>query len=251
MIIRKLCDNSREYGEIDSTNEEMSRLLGKEELEEGTVVRTNYQSRGKGHQENTWVSERGMNLLFSILLKPEFLPAEDAFFLSRIVSLSLVDIIDKQGIRRHIKWPNDILVGTGKICGILIENSILRDRISHSVIGVGLNVNQKKFDAGIPDPTSMLLEKGCQFGMNLLLNGFRSALEGWYQVLQSGHKDQIMDAYLKNLYLLKEPAEFSDQGGVFTASIIGVLPSGELEVLLEGGEIRRYGFKEIEYLRPV
>ena len=248
MIIRKLSRNTREYREIGSTNEEMNRLLVGEELEEGTVIRTAYQSAGKGHRGNTWLSDRGMNLLFSILINPGSLPAEEAFHLSRIISLALIDVIDKQEIKARIKWPNDILVGARKICGILIENSIVGERISHSVIGVGLNVNQGKFDAGIPAPTSLFLEKGCQFDMNLLLEDFRSSLESWYQVLLYGLKDRIMEAYLDNLYRLELPAQYSDGESVFTASIRGVLPGGELEVLLEGGEIRRYGFKEIEYL---
>lgn len=243
----KLSKHTREYREIASTNEEINRLLVKDELEEGTVIRADYQSAGKGHHGSAWLSVRGKNLLFSILLKPEFLPAEEAFHLSRIVSLSLVEVIGKQGIKAHIKWPNDILVGRRKICGILIENSIVLNRISHCVIGVGLNVNQEKFDAGIPAPTSLSMEKGCQFDMNLLLDEFRSAMEEWYQVLLSGDKARIMDAYLNNLYLFKVPAQYSDRKSTFTASIIGVLPWGELEVLLEGGEIRRYGFKEIEY----
>ena len=237
-----------EYGKIGSTNEEMNRLLGKEDLEEGTVIRAEYQSAGKGHRGNAWLSDRGMNLLFSILLKPGYLPAEEAFHLSRIVSLALTDVIDKQGIKTRIKWPNDILVGTRKICGILIENSITGDRISHSVIGVGLNVNQGIFNTGIPAPTSLFLEKECQFDMKLLLEEFRSFMEGWYQVLLYGHKDRIMDAYLDNLYRLEVPAQYSDGESVFTASICGVLPGGELEVRLERGETRRYGFKEIEYL---
>ena len=226
----------------------MNRIIGMEELEEGIVIRAAYQLSGKGHRGNTWLSEPGKNLLFSILLKPEFLPVDTAFHLSRIVSLALVEVIDKQKLKASIKWPNDILVRSRKICGILIENSIIRNSISHAVIGIGMNVNQEKFDDGIPTPTSLLLEKRCHFDMNLLLEDIRSALERWYQVLLTGNTKQIMDEYLEHLFGLRIPANYSDGETVFRASINNVLPGGELEVLLEGGGIRRFGFREIKFL---
>ena len=249
MTIRKLSGETREYSEIGSTNEELNRLLGMSDLEEGTVIRADFQSAGKGHQGNRWMGESGKNLLFSILLKPDSLAVDRAFHLSRIASLSLNEVLDKQGIKSSIKWPNDIFVGSRKICGILIENSIIRNRITQSVIGVGLNVNQEEYDTSIPFPTSMYLEKGCHFDMKLLLDDFRLALRSWYEALLAGNEDRIMDIYIDRLYLLDRPSAFSDGKSVFTASIRGVLPGGELEVLLENGEVRRYGFKEIEYLQ--
>lgn len=248
MVFNKLSRITKNYGEIDSTNEEMNRLLEAESLEEGTVIRADYQSAGKGHQGNIWWSEKGKNLLFSILLKPVRVPADKAFYLSRITSLTLIEVLDKHGITAMIKWPNDILAGKRKICGILIENSIIGEMISHSVIGIGLNVNQAEFDPGIPVPTSMMLEKGCHFDMNLLIEDFRSALEVWYRVLLAGELDLIVDAYHSKLFLLGTTARYSDGEKDFTADIQGVLPGGEIELKLEGGELRRYGFKEIEYL---
>jgi BirA family biotin operon repressor/biotin-[acetyl-CoA-carboxylase] ligase len=247
MFIKKLSLETREYAEIGSTNGEMNRLLGIEDLEEGTVIRAGYQTAGKGHGGNTWSSERGKNLLFSLLLRPESLPLESAFNLSRITSLSITEVLDKQDVMCVIKWPNDILAGTRKIAGILIENSIVGDRISHSVIGVGWNVNQERFDPGIPAPTSMFLEKGCHFDMNLLLEDFRVALEGWYRVLLAGDTERIMESYHTRLHLLGIPARFSDGKDFFVGRIRGVLPAGELELQHEGGELRRYAFKEIEY----
>ena len=248
MEMISLSSVTRDYAEIDSTNEEMNRLLGTGPLEEGTVIRAEFQTAGKGHRGNTWTSERGRNLLFSILLKPVSLPVERAFDLSRITSLSLLEVLAKQSLESLIKWPNDILAGSRKICGILIENSITGKRIGHSIIGVGLNVNQDRFDPGIPAPTSMLLEKGCQFDRNSLLEQFRSAMEGWYRELLAGNYGRIQEAYLARLYRVGAPARYSDGNRTFTASILGVLPGGELELQLEGGGIRKYAFKEIEYV---
>jgi BirA family transcriptional regulator, biotin operon repressor / biotin---[acetyl-CoA-carboxylase] ligase len=247
MVVRGLSRVTKEYVETGSSNDEMHRLLEVGDLEEGMVVRTDYQSAGKGHRGNTWSSEPGKNLLFSILLKPDFLPLASAFQLSRIISLSLVDVIDRQGIRTSIKWPNDILSNSKKISGILIENSIVNGRISHAVVGVGLNVNQEVFDDSIPAPTSMTLEKECHFDMKLLLDDFRTTLESWYTELKSGEIEKIEHAYLNRLYLLGKPSNYSDANGKFVACIKGVLPEGELELVLKSGEIRRYGFKEVEF----
>ncbi|MFC2112786.1 biotin--[acetyl-CoA-carboxylase] ligase [Bacteroidota bacterium] len=250
MIIRGLCSDTREYSELGSTNEELNRLLDLEDLEEGIVIRAGYQRTGKGYQGNSWLSEPDKNLLFSILLKPGSLHVENVFHISRIVSLSIIEVLDKQEIRAYIKWPNDIFTASGKICGILIENRIISDRISHSVIGVGLNVNQEDFNSSIPFPTSLFLEKECHFDMKTLLEDFRTALGSLYQALLSGNQERIMAEYLERLYLLGQPYRFSDGRSEFIASIKDVLPGGELELLLNDSEIRRYGFKEIEYMGP-
>jgi len=248
VIIRKLDRITREYGELGSTNEELNRLLAAEILKEGFIVSTEFQSAGKGHQGNTWSSEKGKNLLFSILLKPDFLSPEKAFHLSRIISLAIIDVLDKQDIKADIKWPNDIMIGSSKICGILIENGISGAQIIHSVIGIGLNVNQEKFNSEIPSPTSLSLEKGCHFDRELLLEDVLTALESWYQVLLTGNEMIIMDAYLNRLYLLGEEAGYSDGLIEFRARIRTVMPGGELELITENGDIRKFGFKEIEYL---
>ena len=111
--------------------------------------------------------------MFSIVLKfsdkpdlsagstclPHF-PAREQFVLNEIASLSVVDFLSLHGIPARIKWPNDIYVGSKKICGILIENSLRGSGVSSSIIGIGLNINQRNFNVNLPNPTSMVLEKG-------------------------------------------------------------------------------------------
>jgi BirA family biotin operon repressor/biotin-[acetyl-CoA-carboxylase] ligase len=248
MLIRSLSRKTRKYGDLGSTNEEMNRFTELEDPDEGFVITSDYQSAGKGHQGNSWSSEKGKNLLFSVLLKPDFLSPEKAFHLSRIVSLAVLDVLDNHNINAKIKWPNDIMAGSSKICGILIENSISGTQILHSIVGIGLNVNQEQFDPDIPAPGSLCLIKGCHFDRETLLEEFRNALEKRYQSLYAGNENSIRDAYHKRLYLQGEPARYSDGSKEFWASILSVLPGGELEVKTESGDIRRFGFKEIEYL---
>jgi len=248
MIIRKLSNEIRDYEEIDSTNEEMNRLIVTEDLAEGTIIRAAYQLAGKGHAGNSWQSERGLNLLFSMLLKPDFLSPESAFHLSRITSLSLYEIIDNQCDGVSIKWPNDMLVGDKKMAGILIENMIVSNTISHSILGIGVNVNQAIFDPSIPAPTSLKIEKGCHIDMNSLLDAFRSSMERWYNTLITGNERMIMESYNQRLYQLGVAAYYRSAAGEFTAIIRDVLPSGELVLESGKGDILTFGFKEVEYL---
>jgi len=251
MSIRKLSNEIRNYEEIASTNDEMNRLVKSNDLVEGSIIRTDYQHAGKGHAGNSWLSERGMNLLFSILLKPDFLTPEKAFHISRITSLSLHEIIDNQCDEVMIKWPNDLLVRDQKIAGILIENMIVGHTISHSIIGIGLNINQTVFDPGIPAPTSLKAEKGCHIDMDPLLTAFRSSLERWYNTLIVGHEKKIMESYNQRLYQMGVTAYYQSAAGRFTAIIRDVLTSGELVMESGKGDILTFGFKEVEFMGAI
>ena len=152
---------------IDSTNEECRRRIS--DIDNLSVVAALSQTSGKGQRGNVWLSESGQNLTFSIVLKfpakglkaeMEPMLAYDQFVLSEITSLAIVDLLADFGIEAKIKWPNDIYVGDRKICGILIENSLRGEWIQHSIIGIGLNVNQRNFDVTLPNPTSMVLCSG-------------------------------------------------------------------------------------------
>ena len=151
---------------VDSTNDEAKRRIS--ELDNLTVLSALSQTKGRGQRTNTWLSEPGKNLLFSIILK--YAPygeagssdllsvqAYDQQVISQITSLAVVDLLAAHNIEARIKWPNDIYVGNKKICGILIENTVLGKWLNTSIIGVGLNVNQRVFDAQLPNPASMVL----------------------------------------------------------------------------------------------
>ena len=156
---------------VDSTNEEAKRHIS--DIDNLSVLSALEQTAGRGQRGNTWTSAPGENLMFSIVLKfseePDgngesacmpLLPARDQFILNEIASLSVVDFLSQHGIPARIKWPNDIYVGSKKICGILIENSLRGSEISTSIIGIGLNINQRNFNVNLPNPTSMVLERG-------------------------------------------------------------------------------------------
>ena len=131
--------------DVSSTNSYISTLLSQESAIDPIVVLADYQESGKGQGNHTWHSNRGENLLMSLLLFPAFLSASSQFCLSMVASLAITDTLDSLGIAAKIKWPNDILTKNGKIAGILIEHGISGKTISHSIIGIGLNLNQHAF----------------------------------------------------------------------------------------------------------
>lgn len=236
------------YESLGSTNDHILAMLKDGNPAEGTVIYTAFQTGGRGHMNNTWESEKGKNLLFSILLLPDFLLPSSQFELSKIISLALADVVAKYSGNVAIKWPNDILSGGKKIAGILIENVVTFNRITKCIAGIGLNVNQEKFSDNIPDPTSLALETGCQFDMTDLLDQVVSRIEYWYNELYNDDIGYINREYLRRLYRINELCEFVSRGESFKAKITGIEPTGELALETADGRKLTFGFKEIEFL---
>ncbi len=143
---------------LDSTNDEARRRI--HDIDNLSVVSASVQTSGRGQGDHTWLSPEGENLLFSVVLKfgeGEF-HAKNVAEISKATSSTLVEFLSGHGIEAWVKPPNDIYVGEKKICGTLIENSLKGSWLSYSIIGIGLNINQKNFDVSLPNPTSMVLE---------------------------------------------------------------------------------------------
>ena len=131
--------------ETRSTNLVLKEMLREYELPEGFVLRTDFQSAGKGQPGNSWEAEKGKNLLFSVLLYPHHIAITEQFILSQLVSVAILRTLNSFCTGFSIKWPNDIYFGDKKIAGILIENSLQGTKLNTSIVGIGLNVNQKIF----------------------------------------------------------------------------------------------------------
>ena len=127
------------------------------------VLVADYQTAGRGQGTNSWESERGQNLTCSLGFSPEGVKASRQYILSMAIAVALTETLAGLPHPVSIKWPNDIYVGDKKICGILIENMLKGEHIRHCIIGIGLNVNQKRFVSDAPNPTSMALESGHDF----------------------------------------------------------------------------------------
>lgn len=229
-----------------STNEYAAQLLSDKSTPDGTVVITNNQTSGKGQRGNIWESLPNRNLTFSIIYKPTFLLPRNNFWLNPTLSLAITDFLTEymdHGVR--IKWPNDIYVNDLKIAGILIENSIYGNVITHSIIGIGLNVNQREFER-FP-ATSLSQETQLDFDLSEVLSRLLSRVEARYLQLRSDGWIDLKGQYLELLYRFNQPHYFKS-GEIFEGTIIGVDDTGRLEIRKTDDVTETFDFKEVEYL---
>ncbi len=232
--------------EIDSTNNYAMMCLSGDKGKEGVVIQTLSQTKGRGHQLSSWQSAKGKNLLFSIILQPDFVKAACQFSLSMAISLGIIDFLSLHGIKAQVKWPNDIYHRDKKLAGILIENTIMGNHLAKSIVGIGLNVNQVAFAASLPNPVSMRLITGFEFSLDKSLEELLQKLDKRYLQLKSEDK-KICHEYVEKLYLVHEKKQFSSARGTFTGKIEGVGEFGRLMVNVEGSGIQYFDFKEIRY----
>jgi BirA family biotin operon repressor/biotin-[acetyl-CoA-carboxylase] ligase len=236
------------YDELPSTNSEASRLLREQELPEGSVIQTGFQSAGRGHGSNKWVSKKGMNLLFSIILTPENIDPSEQFNISIAVSMGLLDCLSVHCSGVKVKWPNDIYVNDDKIAGILIENSILGGTIRNSIAGIGINVNQADFRNSVPNPVSLRMKTGKEYDLELCLKEILSALDTRYRELLYGNPVRMREEYVSSLYGLNEWRSYRYADKLIIARLTGVTSEGRLVLEGKDGSVSDYGFKEVEFI---
>lgn len=231
---------------VESTNIYAQKLLEQENVQEGTVLQTNYQKKGKGQLGEAWESMPNKNLLFSIVLRPE-LRVENQFLLSKAISIGLKNFLDSMSVGEiTIKWPNDLLINGEKVAGILIENSICRSLINTAVVGIGLNVNQLEFQEYQRSATSLAKLSGKCYDLNSLLPLVLEQIRLAYLQINATPV-QLNRRYLQALHGLGKSLKYEDQEGVFKGVILGVLPSGRLQLNREG-KLKNYELKELKFL---
>ena len=216
---------------------------------EGTVVITDHQTAGRGQQGKGWESAPGMNLTFSLILKPSFLSVNDQYYLTITTSLALHDYLGGQigrGQTLYIKWPNDILVHEKKICGILIENQLQGNRLLSSVVGVGLNVNQTAFET--ESATSLQLVSGRHGELETCLHDLLGCIEARFLQLRGLDLPSLKEQYLNRLYRINEKHTFAVGPRKFQGIIRGIDGTGKLVVETSMGR-ESFGVKEIRFLQ--
>jgi len=250
--------------EVDSTNNFLRRL-GTPDDGRMTLVTAEFQSGGRGAGTNRWESAKGENLLFSLRVWLSNLPARRMFAISEATALAVRDSLTltlskgegtlsltppKGGRGVCIKWPNDIYFADSKVAGILIENDLQGSRVRSSVIGIGINVNQRHFVSDAPNPRSLADIVGHDVERRLVLERFMERMTHYINVLDSGDEtalDDLHESYIKHLYRRGEEHKYVDEMGVFCATLIDVEPSGYLVLMDKSGTRRRYAFKEVSY----
>lgn len=185
----------------DSTNDEARRRL--DVLDNLSVVAARTQTSGRGQGDHTWTSEPGQNLTFTVILKfPPCAPlaASEILRITQAVTHALREYLLSKGVAARIKWPNDIYVGDKKICGILIENILGGKQVAASMVGIGLNLNQSRFPADLPNPVSLRQVTGRRYDLREELVLLREELKKSASLLdsQEGRTElaRYFDAYV-------------------------------------------------------
>ena len=234
--------------ETNSTNNYLKELLQTQNVDEGTVVWADFQSAGKGQRGNGWESEAGKNILFSIVLFPGFIKAGEQFILSQIVSLAVANCLQEYTAGISIKWPNDIYWNEKKICGILLENTILEDNIGHSVAGIGININQENFTSEAPNPVSLKQITNRDYNLEEILKTVVDNINVYYQQIKIGNTDFLIKQYKESLFRKDGYHLYNDGISDFLARIQDVDSSGLLILKTKEGEERHFAFKEVKYI---
>jgi BirA family biotin operon repressor/biotin-[acetyl-CoA-carboxylase] ligase len=218
-----------------------------EKYREGDVVWADFQTAGRGQRGHEWHSRKGENLTFSVVLEPTFMPIAEQFSVSEVVALSLIDMLADYGIGAKIKWTNDIYVGDKKLVGILIEHSLAPTTLRRTIVGVGINVNQREFDPSIPNPVSMAQLLDRQLDAEEVLQCFLKHLQRNYVQLRE-MQNALHDRYNSLLYRRNEYHTYAlPSGERFRAKIVGTAPNGALCLEDEQGKTKEYLFKEVEF----
>ena len=249
-MVRNITGNTViELDTIPSTNDFAEQLLSISKQPEGTIVLAEYQSAGKGQGQKQWISEKGKNILMSVILYPDFLEAEKQFFLNAAVTLAVFNTVKKfipSAVQLNIKWPNDIYAGGKKIAGILIKNSLAGDKIKYTIAGAGININQKEFPPCL-NAVSMALIAGKEIKRKTVLQELLSQLNVFYGFLQKGNFPLLHQEYNAHLLWRGEPRVFTlADGSSITGVITGVSRTGKL-LIKTGENVNSYMHSEVKF----
>lgn len=222
--------------ELASTNDYLKHFAKNDGLAEGAVVVTEFQTKGKGQHANSWHSEANQNALFSVLLRPKNLQGDHLNALSFLVSLAVRATVQKYLPSQEVtvKWPNDVMVGNKKVAGILIENRL--GNPTESIVGVGLNVNQRHFDT-LPNAVSMNSISGSVFTIEEVISECLGFVEKYYLLSKrDGGVKQLQTLYVSQLYKLNEEVLVNSK----KYKITGVDMEGKLLLENENGPFSIY-----------
>ena len=230
---------------IDSTNRYLADYVSNIPLKDYAVVMAQYQSAGQGQRGSNWQSEKGKNLIISILKKNIKIKVQYQFEINMRVSMAILITLKTFGIPNlSVKWPNDILSDNKKISGVLIQLLTKKQKINQAIIGIGINVNQTHFN-NLPQATSMKSITGTAFDIEILTTELMAQLKHYFEVPDT---DRLMSEYESVLFRKNKQSAFVNNKGVsFMGNILGVSKSGMLRVQSEKA-IKEFDLKSIQML---
>ena len=234
---RRLGHAIQAFGTVNSTQAVALRLAAAG-APEGTVVTASHQTDGRGRRGRPWLDTEGESLLLSVVLRPPILPRQ-APQLSLVGAVALVDALKVSvGLRATIRWPNDVMVGERKICGMLPEAATTAEgALAHLVLGIGLNVNQAEFPESLRTlATSVRMETGRKGDIGEMLEPALAALDRWYTSFLAAGLDGVREAWLERSQSIGRRARAGDG---LEGTAIDLAPDGALLLRTDMGETLR------------
>ena len=237
--------------QVDSTNSYVSVHAG--ELDDMTMVIADTQTAGRGQRGNSWESEPGRNLTFTLLHRPKGIAPREQFAISEATALAIADFLEETGIEAKVKWPNDIYAGDSKIAGILIEHSLTGSAITDTRIGVGLNVNQREFRSDAPNPVSMANLLGADTDISRVAARVGAHLEARLSLAATPEgREEMHREFKRRLWRgdgAPHPFRRRDTGETCPGVRTDVSPEGPITILdTASGSTSIFMFKEVEFL---
>ena len=232
---------------LDATTSTNEYLLS-QNTQDNLCVVTDYQSARRGMGTNVWESERGKNLLFSLLVHPLWLGIQKQYLMSMVQAVSLWEALSdyvENPTLLTIKWPNDIYYKDCKLSGTRIDLNLQGMKIQDMVIGTGVNVNQLQFTGTAPNPVSLSQISGLTYSLSQILSSIIDAFERNYALLRSGAEQYIIRCYHEHLYRRVGMYRYRDIHGEFQAEMVGVASNGILTLRRADGTLSKYEFKEL------
>lgn len=222
--------------EVDSTNEEAKRQA-QNGAPDGSVFIAERQTGGKGRLGRKWESPDGTGIWFSILLRPGLVPSEVSC-ITLLAGIAVCRAIRSvTGCEAKIKWPNDVVIGSRKVCGILTELTAEIDRIEYVVLGIGINANMESFPEELAEKaTSLRMESGKTFPRAAVLRAVLEALEPLLERAKNGDGlNGILEEYKALCVSLNRRVSFYSGSRQRTGTAVDVSPTGELIVACDEG----------------
>jgi len=247
-IIANPIDKLVHYQSVASTNDTLKELA-EAGAPEGTVVLAEEQLRGKGRLGRSWSSPGGKGIWLSALLKPTVFPQETPVF-TLIAALAVALALQRVApqIKAGIKWPNDLLIGERKICGILTELKAEADRLHYLVIGIGVNVNQETADFSPelePIATSLYRESGSPASRQELAAALINELDDLYRVYRSRGPAPLIGAWKNHSITLGRRVKISQPAGFFSGTAVDIAADGALIMRGEDGTVKHFHAGEV------
>ncbi|MDD4496251.1 MAG: biotin--[acetyl-CoA-carboxylase] ligase, partial [Eubacteriales bacterium] len=238
---------------VDSTNTAAS-SMAQEGAPEGTVVIADSQTAGRGRMGRSWQSPPGKGVWMSFILRPE-LPANEVQTVTLAASVSVAQALERlTGIKPGIKWPNDIILGSRKVCGILTEMNSEIDRVNYIIVGIGLNFSQNEGDFGVDIrdtavSMSMHLQKcGVKYKnitRNDIIKEVLASFDEYYEILLTSDKGRIITDWRKYSVTLGSRLRVHARNGEYCGRAVDITCDGALIIETDDGSIKNVSSGEV------